>query len=132
MLAVPPPVVPVSVQQAIVRRAPALAYVPARVGFGYRYRHWSFAGSAVRIWFANRAGKEIVFVAARRAGPCANGSEKTFQMAGNKVYWGHRAEEQEAWRCLNGVQLVAATPQPPTAFADVGLGRVVASAHRIR
>lgn len=131
MLAAPPPVVPLSVQHAIVRRAPALAYVPARVGFGYRYRHWSFAGSAVRIWFANRAGKEIVFVAARRARPCTDGREKTFQMAGNKVYWGHRAEEQEAWRCLNGVQLVAATPQPPTEFADVGLGRIAASAHRV-
>lgn len=132
MLAAPPPIVPLSVQHAIVRRAPALAYVPARIATGYRYRHWAFAGSAVRIRFANRAGKEIVFVAARRAIPCTDGREKTFQMAGNKVYWGHRAEEQEAWRCLNGVQLVAATPQPPTAFADVGLGRVVASAHRIR
>jgi hypothetical protein len=132
MLAAPPPIVPLSVQHAIVRRAPALAYVPARIATGYRYRHWAFAGSAVRIRFANRAGKEIVFVAARRAGPCTDGREKTFQMAGNKVYWGQRAEEQEAWRCLNGVQLVAATPQPPTAFADVGLGRVAASAHRIR
>jgi hypothetical protein len=43
-----------------------------------------------------------------------------------------RVEEQEAWRCVDGVKLVAATSLPPDRFADVGLGRIVASAHRIR
>lgn len=132
MLAATPPVVPLTVQHAIVRRAPTLAYVPARAAIGYRYRTWTFAGGAVRIWFRNRAGKEIVFVAARRTRPCASGNEKTFQLAGNKVYWAHTSEEQQAWRCVDGVELAAASPQPPTEFADVGLGRVAASAHRIR
>lgn len=126
------PIVPLSVQQAIARRAPLVAYVPARIATGYRYRTWTYQGGAVRIWFRNKANKEIVFVAARRRTPCTNGREKTFQMGGNKVYWGHTSEEQQSWRCVNGVQLTAATPQPPTEFADVGLGRVAASAHRIR
>jgi hypothetical protein len=52
--------------------------------------------------------------------------------AGNKVYWAHTANEQQAWRCVRApsgrmVRLVAASPQPPTTFADVGLGAVVAS-----
>jgi hypothetical protein len=126
------PIVPPAVQQAIGRRAPLVAYVPARIAIGYHYRTWTYQGGAVRIWFRNKANKEIVFVAARRTTPCASGREKTFQMAGNKVYWGHRAEEQQSWRCVNGIQLTAATPQPPTEFADVGLGRIAASAHKVR
>lgn len=132
MLAVSPPIVPLAVQHAIAKRAPLVAYVPARGVIGYRYRTWTYQGGAVRIWFRNKAGKEFVFVAARRTTPCANGKEKTFQMAGNKVYWGHTAEEQQSWRCVNGIQLTAASPQPPTEFADVGLGRIAASGHRIR
>jgi hypothetical protein len=58
--------------------------------------------------------------------------EKSFQMAGIKVYWSHTANEQQAWRCVNGMKLVAATSLAPDRFADVGLGRVAASAHRIR
>jgi hypothetical protein len=63
--------------------------------------------------------------------------QKSFQLAGNKVYWGQTATEQEAWRCVTGTggrryRLVTATAQPPTRFADVGLGRVVASARKIR
>ena len=62
--------------------------------------------------------------------------EKSFQLDGNKVYWSHTGAEQQAWRCVTGpngrqVRLVASSPQPPTKFADVGLGRVVASGKRI-
>ena len=57
---------------------------------------------------------------------------KSFQLAGNKVYWGHTSTEQQAWRCVNGMKLVASTSLPPDRFADVGLGRIVASGHRIR
>lgn len=111
-----------------------MAYVPARVATGYRYARWTYGGGVVRIWFRNRAGKELTFVVSRRAGsaPCTAGKEKTFQLAGNKVYWGHRAGEQQAWRCVSGVQLTAATAMPPTEFADVGLGTLVASGHEIR
>lgn len=130
--AAPQPIVPTFTQKQIAKRAPQLAYVPARIAIGYRYHHWSFAGGALRIWFRNSAQHEIVFVAAKQRGTCTAGKEKTFQMGGNKVYWGHTSNEQEAWRCVDGVRLVAATPQSPTAFADVGLGRVAASGHRIR
>ena len=62
--------------------------------------------------------------------------EKSFQLDGNKVYWSHTGAEQQAWRCVTGrngqrVRLVASSPQPATKFADVGLGRVVASGKRI-
>lgn len=131
------PVVPVSTQHRIATRAPLLAYVPARVASGYRYSRWALGGSALRIWFRNPAKKELVFVAAVRSRPCAEGREKTFQLAGNKVYWAQTAGGQQAWRCVAGangrtVQLTAATTQPPTQFADVGLGRVAASGHRVR
>lgn len=135
MLAATPPV-PTFTQHAIVRRAPSYAYVPARVPLGYRYLRWTYRDTVLRIWFRNPAGKEITFIASARHGACTTGREKTFQQAGNKVYWSHTANEQQAWRCVTGpgdrlVQLTAATAQPPTEFADVGLGRVAASAHRI-
>ena len=34
----------------------------------------------------------------------------------------HDAAQQQAWRCVNGVKLSAATSLPPNRFADVGLG----------
>ena len=90
----------------------------------------------MRIRFANRAGWQIRFVAVRLRGSCRAGMEKSFQLDGNKVYWSHTGAEQMAWRCVTGpdgrqVRLVASSPQPPTRFADVGLGRVVASGKRI-
>jgi hypothetical protein len=124
--------VPVPVQHAIVQKAPLVAYVPARVAVGWRYRRWTYQGGAVRIWFANKAGREITFVAAPFRGNCRAGMEKSFQMAGVKVYWGRTMNEQEAWRCVNGVKLVAATSLPPDRFADVGLARLAASGHRVR
>jgi hypothetical protein len=139
VLAAAPPPVPVQVQHAIALRTPQLGYVPTRLPTGYRYLKWRWSeeGAALRIWFRNRAGKEVVFISTWQYGTCATGREKTFQQAGSKVYWGHRAEEQEAWRCVKSnagvlVQLTAATPQPPTEFADVGLGRIAASAQKIR
>ena len=124
--------VPVTVQHQIAANAPLVAYAPARLDPRWRYERWSHGGGAVRIWFANRAGQEIVFVAAPFKGDCTAGREKTFQLAGVKVYWGHRAEEQQAWRCVNGTKLVGATSLSPERFADVGLGRLVASGHRLR
>ena len=124
-------VVPVPVQHQIAQKAPLVAYVPARLAIGWRYKRWTHAG-ALRIWFSNKAGKEIVFVAAPFKGNCRAGMEKSFQLAGNKVYWSHTSNEQQAWRCVNGVKLVAATSVAPDHFADVGLGRIVSSGHRIR
>ena len=131
------PLVPTFSQRAIAAKHPALAYVPSRIFGSYRYFRWTYSGGALHIFFRDRAKHEIVFVAGFRTRPCTAGREKTFQQAGNKVYWAQSANEQQAWRCVTGangrtVQLTAATSQPPTQFADVGLGRIAASAHRIR
>jgi hypothetical protein len=123
--------VPAPVQDQIAAKAPLVAFAPSRLAPGWRYVRWTQQGP-LRIWFENRAGQEIVFVAARFSGNCRAGMEKSFQMAGVKVYWGHTSGEQEAWRCVNGMKLVAATSLPPDRFADVGLGRLVASGHRLR
>jgi hypothetical protein len=123
--------VPVSVQHEIAQKAPLVAYAPARLAVGWHYARWTHEG-ALRIFFRNKAGREIVFVAAPYKGNCRAGMEKSFQMAGVKVYWGHTANGQEAWRCVNGMKLVAATSLPPDRFADVGLARMAASGHRIR
>jgi hypothetical protein len=123
--------VPVPVQHQIVQRAPQIAYAPARLDTRWHYERWSPRGGTVLIWFANKAGKEIVFKAAPFTGSCLAGRQKTFQMAGVKVYWGYDGAVQEAWRCVDGVKLLAATSLAPDRFADVGLGRLVASGHRL-
>lgn len=138
--AAPKPAVPTFTQHQIAKRAPLLAYVPARLPSGYRYDRWTSVTKpqpALRIWFRNAAKQEISFVASFRKGPCDAGKQKVFQMAGNKVWWAQRAAQQEAWRCVVGttdriVQLTTATSQSPDEFADVGLARVTASGHRIR
>jgi hypothetical protein len=125
--------VPPAVQQQIVERAPLVAYAPSRLAPGWRYASWRLNGrGSLQIVFRNKAGHEIVFVASRFTGNCRSGMEKSFQMAGVKVYWGHTRNEQQAWRCVNGRKLVAATSLPPDRFADVGLARLVASGHRLR
>lgn len=129
LLSTPP--VPVSAQHAIKQRAPLYAYMPARTAIGYRYAGWT-SSSGVRITFRNAAGHTIVFSASRQHGDCTTGREKTFQLAGNKVYWSQAATDQQAWRCVGTVRLAASTTLPPTKFADVGLGRIASSGHTIR
>jgi hypothetical protein len=126
------PVVPTFTQRAIATRAPSVAYVPARLAIGWRYRSWKLEGGVLRIWFADKGGHAIAFVAARFGGSCRAGMEKSFQLDGVKVWWSHTATDQQAWRCVNGVKLVAATSLGPDHFADSGLGRIAASGHRIR
>jgi hypothetical protein len=126
------PLVPTVVQGRIKHSAPRLAYTPTRIAPGFRYSTWRAELDTLRIWFKNKAGWQIVFVAAPLRGDCRAGMEKSFQLAGNKVYWSHTDSEQQAWRCVPGpanqpVRLVAASPEPPTKFADVGLGVVAAS-----
>jgi hypothetical protein len=135
VLAATTPVVPLTAQAKIRQAAPAVAYVPTRMAFGFHFRSWQLKTGALHVWFRSQAGRQITFVALRRPGDCSAGREKTFQLAGNKVYRSHTATAQQAWRCVTGsagqVRLVAVTGLPPSKFADVGLGRVVASAHRI-
>ena len=80
----------------------------------------------------NKAGREIVFTASRFSGVCRARMEKSFQLDGVKVWWAQTASEQRAWRCVNGHKLVASSTLSPRQFADVGLGRIVASGHGIR
>ena len=94
--------------------------------------NWQKSPSNLEITFDNKAGWEIRFIALPTSGSCRTGMEKSFQLDGNKVYWSHTGAEQMAWRCVTSpsgrkVRLVASSPQPSTKFADVGLGRVVAS-----
>ena len=125
------PVVPTFTQHQIAKLSPGLAYVPARLAIGWHYRRWTHQGGVLRIFFANKAGRAITFVAMPFTGNCRTGMEKSFQLAGVKAYWSHTANEQQAWRCVNGVRLVAASSLRPDQFADVGLGRIAASGHRI-
>ena len=134
--AVAKPVVPRPAQLRILRAKPALAYAPTRMALGFDYVGWQKSPTNVEITFDNKAGWEIRFVALPTSGSCRAGMEKSFQLDGNKVYWSHTGAEQMAWRCVTGlsgrqVRLVASSPQPATKFADVGLGRVVASGKRI-
>ena len=126
------PVVPLFTQHQIAKTVPTVAHVPARLAIGWHYRRWTHRQGVLRIFFSNKAGQEITFVAAPFYGNCAATKEKTFQLAGVKVWWSHTANEQQAWRCVNGAKLVAATTLGIDRFADVGLGRIVASGHRIR
>jgi hypothetical protein len=123
--------VPLPIQHQIAQKAPLVAYVPARLAVGWHYERWTHQG-ALRIFFSNKAGREIVFVASPFKGNCRAGMTKSFQLDGNKVYWSQTATEQQAWRCVNGMKLVATTSLPPNRFADVGLGIMAASGHRIR
>ena len=123
--------VPAPVQHQIAQKAPLVAYAPARLAVGWHYVRWTHQGP-LRIFFANRAGREAVFVATPFKGNCRAGMTKSFQLAGNKVYWSQTATGQQAWRCVNGMKLAATTSLPPNRFADVGLGRMAASGHRIR
>ena len=133
------PRVPLHSQRAIKQRTTLYAYVPARVPIGFRYYRWSFTPKppALRIVFRNKAGWEIVFSASPGAACSGVGKEKSFQLDGNKVYWSHTATEQQAWRCVVGlnhklIRLTASTAVPPTKFADSGLGRVAAAGHYLR
>ena len=132
------PVVPEHSQHAIKKRTNLYAFVPTRIDSRMRYYRWAFEPGkkpALRIWFRHKDNPnwQITFVASPQAGPCATGKEKSFQLDGNKVYWSHTANEQQAWRCvpspvtLKPIRLTAATALPPTRWADSGLGSVVAS-----
>jgi hypothetical protein len=123
--------VPFPVQHEIAQKAPLVAYVPSRLAPGWHYVRWTHTGGALRIWFRNHSNWEITFTAAPFRGNCPAGRMKTFFQAGVKTYWSQSADEQDAWRCVNGMKLVAATSLPSDRFADVGLGRLVASGHRV-
>jgi len=112
--------------------------VPTRIAApSFRYSGFKASAASVSEIFANPACHTIVFSAVPYAAPCAEGKKKSFQLAGNKVYWAQLDNTQTAWRCVTGpagrqVRLAASTTLQPDRFADVGLGTVVASALRVR
>ena len=135
---------PAAVEHQIAARAGLESYTPARMLTGWHYVRWQYVPGELRIWFTNRsnvAGEVRRDAAAHRA-TAPRGKQKTFQLAGNKVYWSQVTDPtveyvQQAWRCVKHpsgrwVRLVASSQVPPTKLADVGLGRVVASGRLVR
>jgi hypothetical protein len=141
LLAAPPAhaksaaLVPPFIEQLVRTKAGALAYVPTRAPFRYRYVGYGWNGGTLRIKLADRrfaldGRHSLVFTAQRFRGTlagCGASRERSLQMGGNKVYW----DGSVAWRCVRGsdgrlVRLTASGPKLP----DVALGRVVASAKR--
>lgn len=120
---------------AIDRAAGFRNYLPTRMLIGYRYHSWSMKNGVLRVVFRNKAGRQIDWTVARMIGSCDRGKQKSFQLAGNKVWWAQDAKGQRAWRCVFGqdgkpLRLSASSTTPPDKLADVGLGSVVASGKR--
>jgi|GEM_PF-3464565 hypothetical protein len=128
------PLVPVFVQHLIEKRAPRLAYVPARATIPYRYRNFELTGGKLQIWLANRnePGKLVVFQAQPFHGVCRAGAEKGLQMAGVKTWYGVSGTRRQAWRCVRGTKLTAWTTLPERRYGLFGLARIAASGHRVR
>lgn len=130
--------VPLFAQQLLLKRSPQLAYVPTRIAApSFKYSGMAASRTSVRETFAQTPNRKIVFAALPFAGDCTAGKQKSFQLSGNKVYWAQGDTSQSAWRCVKNqagrqVKLSASSTLPPTAFADVGLGTIVASALRVR
>jgi hypothetical protein len=120
---------------AIDKRAGFRNYLPTRMLIGFTYASWSKQGNVLTVRFRNKAGRAVVWSVAPMKGACDAGKQKSFQLAGNKVWWAQDAKGQHAWRCVFGqdgkpLRLTASSTTPPTKLADVGLGTVAASARR--
>ena len=120
---------------AIDRAAGFRNYLPTRMLPGFAYASWSQKAGVLRVDFRDRAGRTVVWTVAPASGSCGEGRQKSFQLAGNKVWWARDAKGQRAWRCVFGqdgrpLRLTASSTTPPTRLADVGLGAVAASARR--
>ena len=124
--------VPRSVVLAVDRKVPIANFMPTRMLPGYRYASWSYRKGMLRMVFRGPGTRTIVWTVQPMTGTCDAGKEKSFQLAGNKVYWSHTATGQRAWRCVGAARLETSTALPPTRFADTGLGLVSTSARRIR
>ena len=139
-----PQPVPAAVERQIAARAGLESYTPSRMMTGWHYARWQYVPGELRVWFADRAQREVEFVVTPRlTAGCAAGAQKTYQLDGSKVYWSQTTDpsvdryEQQAWRCVRHpsgrwMRLVALSPLPPTKLAAPGLGQVVASGRLIR
>jgi hypothetical protein len=129
--AVAKPLVPVFIQALIKHKAGAEAYVPTRAPFRYQYLsyRWVPATHTLTIRVAdkrypNLAKHTVAFTVVPFNGNCAAGNQKSYQVDGNKTY----SDAGVAWRCLNGVKILAAGPNLP----EVALAQIVASGKRLR
>jgi hypothetical protein len=127
--------VPDSVVLAVDRKAGVRNFMPTRMVGGYRYLGWSFRDGVLRMRFRSTVGRVVDWKVAPMTGTCRAGMRKSFQLAGNKVWWAQGGGAQRAWRCVFGadgvpLRLAASSTTPPAKLADVGLGFVVASARR--
>ena len=127
--------VPDRVVLAVDRKAGIRNFMPTRMLSGFRYASWSYRNGVLHMRFRNPAGRVAVWTVAPMRGTCRAGMQKSFQLAGNKVWWAEGAGVQRAWRCVFGqdgqaLRISASSTTPPTKLADVGLGRVVASGKR--
>ena len=106
------PLVPPVIQQVIEHKAGALAYVPTRSPFGYRYLSytWSSGGKQLTVRLHDKHYRpsntnRTVAVTAQYANgslaACGAGNEKSYQVDGNKVW---SAGGNTAWRCVRGAQ----------------------------
>jgi opacity protein-like surface antigen len=110
-------------------------YLPTRMLPGFEYSRWSYRGGVLRVDFDSKSGRSVVWTVAPMSGACNAGKLASYQLGGNKVWWGMDETGQFAWRCVFGqdgkpLRLQAASTTPPTALAGAGLGIVVASAKR--
>jgi hypothetical protein len=127
--------VPDSVARAVARKAGSRNFMPTRMLIGYRLAGWSIRDGILRMRFRNNAGRTVNWTVAPTKGVCRAGMQKSFQLAGNKVWWAQGGGNQRAWRCVVGpggrpLRLTAWSVTPPRRLADVGLGSVVASGKR--
>ena len=126
-----PPLVPTFIQALVKKKAGSVAYVPTRGPFRYTYHSYTWSPRTrmltIRLVdrrYANRLAHTIAFTAEPFRGDCSAGNQKSYQVDGNKTY----SDKGVAWRCVNGVKLLAAGPNLP----EVALAQVVASGKRVR
>jgi hypothetical protein len=104
------PVVPPFIQHLIEQKAGALAYVPTRSPFGYRYMSstWDAKGKRLTVRLHDRhyrpsnANRTVAVTAEWSDGllsACGDGNEKSYQVDGNKVW---SSGGTLAWRCVHG------------------------------
>lgn len=109
-------------------------FLPTRV-YGLAYAGWSKKSGVLRVEFKSKAGVTVEWRVQPMTGTCDTGKQKSFQLAGNKVWWAQQGTMQFAWRCafdLAGkeIRFGAATTAPTNTFSAAGLGSIAASAKR--
>jgi len=136
------PVVPLSVQHLLRRRAPRAAYVPHRLPPGYSYAtRENLNPRGFDLYFSccddNLPLLGFDALLPKRSEPCNQGiASKVFRLDGVLVSWNTGHNNQEAWRCIRrgGTRLlltVSGTTRGAEWRTPRQLARMVASARPI-